>query len=38
MREILGYECDVLRPEEADDRVAELRARLAERTSASARA
>jgi hypothetical protein len=32
MREILGYDCDVLRPEEADDRVVELRARLAERT------
>jgi hypothetical protein len=28
MREILGYDCDVLRPEEADDRAAELRERL----------
>lgn len=32
MRELLGYDCDVLRPEEADDRVAELRARIAEAT------
>ena len=35
MRDILGYECEVLRPEEADDRAAELRARLAERASAA---
>jgi hypothetical protein len=32
MRELLGYDCDVLRPEEADDRAVELRARLAEAT------
>jgi hypothetical protein len=32
MRDILGYDCDVLRPEEADDRVVELRARLSELT------
>lgn len=32
MREILGYDCDVLRPEEADDRVVELRAKLSELT------
>jgi hypothetical protein len=30
MREILGYECTELRPEEADDRVVELRRRLSE--------
>jgi hypothetical protein len=30
MREVLGYDCSELRPEEADDRVVELRARLAE--------
>jgi hypothetical protein len=34
MREILGYDCEVLLPEEADDRAAELRARLAERAGA----
>jgi hypothetical protein len=34
MRETLGYDCDVLHPEEADDRAAELRARLAARASA----
>jgi hypothetical protein len=34
MREILGYDCDVLRPEEADDRVDELRAKLSELTLA----
>jgi hypothetical protein len=32
MREVLDYDCDVLRPDEADDRVAELRAKLAEVT------
>jgi hypothetical protein len=32
MRDVLGYDCELLRPEEADDRAAELRARLAERT------
>jgi hypothetical protein len=30
MRELLGYDCDVLRPDEADDRVVELRSKLAE--------
>jgi len=30
MREILGYDCDELRPDEADERVVELRARLVE--------
>jgi hypothetical protein len=34
MRDILGYDCEVLAPEEADDRAAELRARLGERASA----
>jgi hypothetical protein len=34
MRDILGYDCEVLAPGEADDRAAELRARLAERASA----
>lgn len=34
MREILGYDCDVLRPEEADDRAVELRAKLSELTMA----
>jgi Saccharopine dehydrogenase NADP binding domain len=34
MREILGYDCDVLRPEEADDRLVELRAKLSELTLA----
>jgi hypothetical protein len=34
MREILGYDCDELRPEEADDRVVELRAKLTELTLA----
>jgi hypothetical protein len=34
MREILGYDCDLLRPEEADDRVVELRAKLSELTVA----
>jgi hypothetical protein len=34
MRDILGYDCEVLAPEEADDRAAELRARLAERAGA----
>jgi hypothetical protein len=33
MREVLRYDCDVLRPEDADDRVVELRARLAELTA-----
>jgi hypothetical protein len=32
MREVLGYDCDVLHPDEADGRVAELRAKLAEAT------
>jgi hypothetical protein len=32
MRDILGYDCEVLRPQEADDRVVELRARLSELT------
>jgi len=35
MREILGYDCDVLRPDEADERVVELRARLAELAAAA---
>jgi hypothetical protein len=34
MREILGYDCDVLRPEEAEDRVVELRAKVSELTPA----
>jgi hypothetical protein len=34
MREILGYDCPVLRPEEASDRVAELRERVANLTCA----
>jgi len=34
MREVLGYDCDLLRPEEADDRVVELRAKLSELTPA----
>jgi hypothetical protein len=33
MRDILGYDCEALAPEEADDRAAELRARLAERVT-----
>jgi hypothetical protein len=32
MREVLGYDCDVLRFEEVDERVVELRAKLAEAT------
>ena len=34
MREVLGYDCDVLRPDEADDRVVELRSKLSELTLA----
>jgi hypothetical protein len=34
MRDVLGYDCDALRPEEAEDRVVELRSRLSELTLA----
>jgi len=34
MREVIGYDCDVLRPEEADERVVELRSKLSELTPA----
>jgi hypothetical protein len=34
MRDLLGYDCQTLRPEDAPDRVAELRDRLANLTAA----
>jgi len=35
MREVLGYDCDLLRPEDADDRVVELRFKLSTLTPAA---